>query len=79
MLGARCANGSLVNRYGYRNRPSATLTYWTSFSLCPACIANLVPDARMAALALEHGLTLYSTDGDFARFPKLRWSNPLSP
>jgi uncharacterized protein len=44
----------------------------------PGLHANLVPDAHMAALALEHGLTLYSTDGDFARFPRLRWSNPLS-
>lgn len=45
----------------------------------PGLHANLVPDAHMAALALEHGLMLCSTDGDFARFPKLRWSNPLSP
>lgn len=44
----------------------------------PGLHANLVPDAS-ATLALEHGLTLYSTDGDFARFPKLRGSNPLSP
>ena len=43
----------------------------------PGLHGNLVPDAHLAALALEHGLTLYSTDGDFARFPKLRWSNPL--
>lgn len=40
--------------------------------------ANLVPDAHLAALAIEHGLTLYSTDGDFARFPQLRWTNPLN-
>lgn len=40
--------------------------------------ANLVPDAHLAALAIEHGLTLCSTDGDFARFPLLRWENPLS-
>jgi toxin-antitoxin system PIN domain toxin len=39
--------------------------------------ANLVPDAHLAALALEHGLALCSTDGDFARFPGLRWENPL--
>ena len=38
---------------------------------------NLVPDAHLAALAIEHGLMLYSTDGDFARFPNLRWENPL--
>jgi toxin-antitoxin system PIN domain toxin len=40
--------------------------------------ANLVPDAHLAALAIEHGLILCSTDGDFARFRPLRWENPLS-
>jgi uncharacterized protein len=39
---------------------------------------NLVPDAHLAALAIEHGVTLCSTDGDFARFPGLRWLNPLA-
>jgi uncharacterized protein len=43
----------------------------------PGVHANLVPDAHLAALALEHGLTLCTTDGDFARFPGLRWMNPL--
>ena len=38
---------------------------------------NLVPDALLAALAIEHGLTLCSTDTDFARFRALRWENPL--
>ncbi|RIL05688.1 VapC toxin family PIN domain ribonuclease [bacterium] len=38
----------------------------------------LVTDAHLAALALEHGLVLCSSDGDFARFPGLRWSNPLA-
>ena len=38
---------------------------------------NLVPDAHLAALAIEHGLQLYSTDGDFARFHGLEWENPL--
>jgi len=47
-------------------------------SLPPAVTrANLVPDAHMAALAIEHGLVLASADGDFARFPGLRWQNPL--
>jgi predicted nucleic acid-binding protein len=36
-----------------------------------------VPDAHLAALSIEHGLTLCSTDGDFARFPGVRWENPL--
>ncbi len=40
--------------------------------------ANLVPDAHLAALAMEYGLTLCSTDADFARFPGLRWENPLA-
>ena len=44
----------------------------------PGVHGNLVPDAHLAALAIEHGLTLCSTDGDFARFPGLRWSNPLT-
>ena len=39
--------------------------------------ANLVPDAHLAALAMEHGLMLCSTDGDFGRFSNLRWQNPL--
>lgn len=38
---------------------------------------ELIPDAHLAALAIEHGLTLCSTDGDFARFEGLRWENPL--
>jgi toxin-antitoxin system PIN domain toxin len=40
--------------------------------------ANLVPDAHLAALAIEHGLLLCSTDGDFARFPEVRWQDPLA-
>lgn len=39
---------------------------------------NLVPDAALAALAIEHGVTLASTDTDFARFRGLRWENPLT-
>ncbi len=42
-----------------------------------AVTANLVPDAQLAALAIEYGLTLYSNDSDFARFDGLRWENPL--
>lgn len=44
----------------------------------PDLRANHVPDAHLAALAIEHGLTLCSTDSDFARFPGLRWKNPLA-
>jgi hypothetical protein len=44
----------------------------------PGVVGNLVPDAHLAALAIEHGLELASSDGDFARFPGLRWTNPLA-
>jgi uncharacterized protein len=40
-------------------------------------VANLVSDAHLAALAIEHGCELASTDSDFARFAKLKWKNPL--
>ena len=37
----------------------------------------LIMDAALAAIAIEHGATLYTTDRDFARFPGLDWVNPL--
>jgi toxin-antitoxin system PIN domain toxin len=37
----------------------------------------LMTDAQLAALTIEYGGTLYTTDRDFARFPGLRWNNPL--
>lgn len=40
--------------------------------------AQLIPDAHLAAIAIEHGLILCSADGDFARFAGLRWENPLA-
>ncbi len=39
---------------------------------------NLVTDAHLAALAMEHDCVLASNDADFARFPGLRWVNPLT-
>lgn len=39
---------------------------------------SLIPDAALAALAIEHGVTLASTDTDFARFQGLSWENPLN-
>jgi toxin-antitoxin system PIN domain toxin len=38
---------------------------------------NLTPDAHLAALAIEHGAELCSLDGDFSRFSRLEWRNPL--
>jgi len=39
---------------------------------------NLVSDAYHAALAIECGSLWISTDGDFARFPGLRWQHPFA-
>lgn len=39
---------------------------------------NLTSDAHLAALAIEHGAELCSSDTDFARFPGLKWRNPLA-
>ncbi len=40
---------------------------------------KLVADAQHAAVAIEHGCTMVSTDSDFNRFPGLRWRHPLRP
>lgn len=39
---------------------------------------NLSSDAHLAAIAIEHGAEVCSTDTDFARFPGLRWTDPLA-
>ena len=58
-----------------------TERHWTVFKQVLTdgqAVANLVTDAYLAALAIEHGCELASTDSDFARFPKLKWRNPLT-
>lgn len=40
---------------------------------------KLVADAQHAAVAIEHGCTMISTDSDFSRFGALRWQHPLRP
>jgi toxin-antitoxin system PIN domain toxin len=65
--------------------PHATLVtpqdrHWTIFeALCVKARAtgNLVPDAWLAALAIESGCEWVTTDGDFARFAGLRWRSPF--
>lgn len=42
-------------------------------------VGPLVSDAYLAALAIDHGCEIVSTDSDFARFPELRWRHPLTP
>ena len=45
-----------------------------------SCAAGkLVTDAQHAAVAIEHGCTMVTTDSDYARFPGLRWLHPLRP
>ena len=54
--------------------------HWDIFTrLCRATQAkgNLIPDAFLAALAIESGSEWISTDGDYARFPGLKWRHPL--
>jgi uncharacterized protein len=55
--------------------------HWGIFSeLCRATDArgNLVPDAYLAALAIESGSEWITTDRDYSRFPGLRWRHPFS-
>ena len=69
-----------------RSQPNAVLvspgeSHWAIFErLCVAAGArgNLVPDAYLAALAIESGSEWITTDRDFSRFPGLRWRHPLS-
>ena len=39
---------------------------------------NLITDADLATLCIEHGLTMVSADSDFARFPEITWFNPVA-
>jgi len=55
--------------------------HWELFTgLCQAVGArgNLIPDAYLAALAIESGSEWVTTDGDYARFPGLRWRRPFA-
>ena len=68
-----------------RSRPNATILspgprHWRIFtSLCVSAGArgNLIPDAYLAALAIETGSELITTDGDYRRFDGLRLRHPL--
>ncbi|TAK36536.1 MAG: type II toxin-antitoxin system VapC family toxin [Chloroflexota bacterium] len=54
--------------------------HWSIFqSLCAETRVrgNLIPDAYLAALAIESGSEWITTDRDFSRFPGLRWRHPL--
>lgn len=54
--------------------------HWTIFvDLCRKAevVGNLVPDAYLAAIAIEHGCEWITADRGFARYPGLRWRHPL--
>lgn len=56
--------------------------HWAEYEkliLATSATGNLLMDAHLAALAIEHGCDLASCDTDFAKFPGLRWINPLTP
>lgn len=69
-----------------RDQPNALIVkpgqrHWGIFTdLCETAGAkgNLVPDAYLAALAIESGSEWITTDRDFSRFPGLRWRHPLA-
>ncbi len=71
---------------GMRSRPTCVTIapgprHWDIFTrLCETVGArgNLVPDAYLAALAIESGSEWITTDGDYARFPGLRWRRPFN-
>ena len=55
--------------------------HWTIFQQMLRggnAVGNLVSDAHLAALAVEHNCPLYSTDADFSRFRGLKWKNPIA-
>lgn len=71
---------------GWLAQPCATVVYPTGRHSAilrelldkSGTAGNLASDAHLAALAVEHGAQLCSTDTDFARFAGLRWTDPLS-
>jgi toxin-antitoxin system PIN domain toxin len=81
---SRLADG-LAFAHLLREQPNAVLIapgprHWDIFaSLCLAggVKGNLVPDAYLAALAIESGSEWVTTDRDYSRFPDLNWRHPL--
>ena len=71
---------------GWLEQPNVRLLYagedhWPLFRrllLDGNASGDLGTDAHLAALTIEWAGTLYTTDSDFARFPGLRWRNPLA-
>ncbi len=55
-----------------------TMGHFTALVRDSGATANLIPDALLGALAIEHGLEVATVDADFARFAGVRWTNPLA-
>jgi hypothetical protein len=66
--------GSIVLKPGGRFMP-----IFRELVIAGQARGNLLMDAHLAALAIEHGATLATTDRDFTRFPGLKMMNPLQP
>jgi toxin-antitoxin system PIN domain toxin len=77
---------ALAFAHEIRTQPNAVpivpgARHWGIFTnLCNAVSArgNLVPDAYLAALAIESGSEWITTDRDYSRFPGLKWRHPLT-
>ena len=84
--GAATIDEALAFADEIRNQPHAQVIgpgakFWGIFSsLCRQVGAGgkLIPDAYLAALAIEHGCEVITADKDFRRFPGLRWRHPLN-
>ncbi|GDY22124.1 ribonuclease VapC [Verrucomicrobiota bacterium] len=78
--------GAMQHVESWLARPSvrlvaATANHWRCLQgllLAVGATGNLTTDAHLVALAIEHDCELCTTDGDFKRFPGLKWRNPLS-
>ena len=70
------AAGGLASRLAHQAGPPTLGALYRG--LCRDMKGPLVADADIAALSIEHGCELVTTDGDFARFPGLRWRHPLA-
>ena len=78
-------NDAIKRVQGWLDQPCTRIIYptdrhWDVFTdmlISGQASANLVSDANLAALSIEHNCIMCSTDKDFKRFPKLKYKNPL--
>ncbi len=59
--------------------PDKHFPTWSGLLRQLGCAGNLTTDAHLAALAIDRGFILHTTDADFTRFRGLKWVNPLAP